>query len=200
MRTIAQEFSKGIFVENPVFRLLLGLCPVLAVSITAFNAFGMGIAATFVLLGSNIVVSAIKDFVPSRVRIPAFILIIATFVTIVDLTLNAFLPDLHEALGIFIPLIVVNCMIMGRAEAFARKNTIGRSIIDALGVGIGFTIALTVLGIVREILGAGTLFGFNIVGTAFEPMGLLASPPGAFIALGVLVALFNVMFKRLGIE
>lgn len=200
MRTIAQEFNKGIFVENPVFKQLLGLCPVLAVTMTAFYGFGMGVAATFVLLGLNIVVAAVKDFIPNRVRIPAFILIKATFVTIVDLTLNAFMPDLHEALGIFIPLIVVNCMILGRAEAFARKNSVGRSIVDALGIGIGFTIALTVLGMVRELFGAGEIFGFNIMGEAFEPMGLFASPPGAFIALGILVALFNVVIKRSGIE
>jgi len=200
MATIGQEFNKGILKENPVMRLLLGMCPILAVSITAFNAFGMGMAALFVLLCSNIVVSLIRNAVPPRVRIPAYILVIATFVTITDMTMNAFLPDLHAALGIFIPLIVVNCMIMGRAEGFARKNTLGRSIIDALGMGIGFTISLTVLGIVRELFGAGTIFGVEIMGTAFEPMGLMASPPGAFIALGVLLGLFNLMYKRLGIQ
>ncbi len=200
MTTISQVFTRGIITENPVFRLLLGLCPVLAVTMTAINGFGMGIAALFVLLCSNIVVSLIRGVVPPRVRIPAFILIIATFVTIVDLVLNAFAPGLHEALGIFIPLIVVNCMIMGRAEAFARKNTLGRSIVDALGMGIGFTLALTVLGIVREVLGMGTAFGVDITGAAFEPMALFASPPGAFIALGILLLLFNLIIKRLGIE
>ncbi len=200
MTTISQVFTKGIIAENPVFRLLLGLCPVLAVTMTAINGFGMGIAALFVLLCSNIVVSLIRGVVPPRVRIPAFILIIATFVTIVDLVLNAFAPGLHEALGIFIPLIVVNCMIMGRAEAFARKNTVGRSIVDALGMGIGFTLALTVLGIVREILGMGTAFGVDITGAAFEPMALFASPPGAFIALGILLLVFNLIIKRLGFE
>ncbi len=200
MTTISQVFTKGIIAENPVFRLLLGLCPVLAVTMTAINGFGMGIAALFVLLCSNIVVSLIRGVVPPRVRIPAFILIIATFVTIVDLVLNAFAPGLHEALGIFIPLIVVNCMIMGRAEAFARKNTVGRSIVDALGMGIGFTLALTVLGIVREILGMGTAFGVDITGSAFEPMALFASPPGAFIALGILLLVFNLIIKRLGFE
>ena len=200
MTTMSQEFSKGIFKQNPVFVQLLGMCPILAVTITAINGFGMGIAAMFVLLCSNIVVSLIRNVVPARVRIPAYILVIATFVTITDLVLNAFMPALHNALGIFIPLIVVNCMIMGRAEGFARKNTLGRSVIDALGVGIGFTLALTVLGIVRELLGAGSIFGANIMGTSFEPMALFASPPGAFIALGILLALFNYTSKKMGIE
>jgi electron transport complex protein RnfE len=198
--TLAQEFSKGIFRENPTFRLLLGMCPTLAVSITAINGFGMGVSALFVLLCSNIVISALKDIIPAKVRIPAYILIIATFVTIVDMVLNAYAAALHEALGIFIPLIVVNCIILGRAEAFARKNTIGRSVIDALGMGIGFTLSLTVLGIIREIFGAGSIFNIQIMGTAFEPMGILATPPGAFITLGVMLGLVNYMFKRLGIE
>ncbi len=200
MSTIAQQFYSGILKENPVFRLLLGMCPVLAVSATAINSLGMGLAATFVLLCSNIVISAVRSYIPSRVRIPSFILVIATFVTIVDMTLNAFLPDLHDALGIFIPLIVVNCMIMGRAEAFARKNAIFRSIVDAIAVGLGFTIALTLLGIVREVLGNGTIFEVNITGTAFEPMIVFATPPGAFIALGVMLALFNYLFKRFNID
>ncbi|MGI6319303.1 MAG: electron transport complex subunit RsxE [Dethiobacteria bacterium] len=200
MTTLAQEFSKGIFRENPTFRLLLGMCPTLAVSITAINGFGMGVSALFVLLCSNIVISALKDIIPAKVRIPAYILIIATFVTIVDMVLNAYAAALHEALGIFIPLIVVNCIILGRAEAFARKNTIGRSVIDALGMGIGFTLSLTVLGIIREIFGAGSIFNIQIMGTAFEPMGILATPPGAFITLGVMLGLVNYMFKRLGIE
>ncbi len=200
MATMTQEFSKGILKENPVFRLLLGLCPVLAVTATAINGFGMGIAATFVMLCSNIVVSLIRNVVPPRVRIPAYILVIATFVTVTDLVLNAFIPSLHAALGIFIPLIVVNCMILGRAEGFARKNNLGRSIIDALGMGVGFTISLTVLGMFRELLGAGTLFDVNITGTAFEPMVVFATPPGAFIALGILLLLFNVIYKKMGIE
>jgi len=198
--TLAQEFSKGIFKENPTFRLLLGMCPTLAVTLTAINGFGMGISALFVLLCSNIVISALKDVIPAKVRMPAYILIIATFVTIVDMVLNAYAPALHEALGIFIPLIVVNCIIMGRAEAFARKNTIGRSVIDALGMGIGFTLSLTVLGIIRELFGAGSFFNIQIMGTAFEPMAVLATPPGAFITLGIMLGLVNYMFKRLGIE
>ena len=200
MTTLAQEFSKGIFKENPTFRLLLGMCPTLAVTLTAINGFGMGISALFVLLCSNIVISALKDVIPAKVRMPAYILIIATFVTIVDMVLNAYAPALHEALGIFIPLIVVNCIIMGRAEAFARKNTIGRSVIDALGMGIGFTLSLTVLGIIRELFGAGSFFNIQIMGTAFEPIAVLATPPGAFITLGIMLGLVNYMFKRLGIE
>ncbi len=200
MTTLTQEFSKGIIKQNPVFVQLLGMCPILAVTITATNGFGMGIASMFVLLSSNIVVSFIRNVVPPRVRIPAYILVIATFVTITDLVLNAFLPSLHAALGIFIPLIVVNCMIMGRAEGFARKNTLGRSVIDALGMGIGFTLALTILGIVRELLGAGSIFGANIMGSSFEPMALFASPPGAFIALGILLAIFNYFYRKFGVQ
>ena len=200
MATLAQEFSKGILKENPVFRLLLGMCPVLAVSVSAINGLGMGLAALFVLLCSNIVVVALRSLIPARVRIPAYILIIATFVTVVDMVMSAYAPELHAALGIFIPLIVVNCIILGRAEGFARKNGIGRSAIDALGMGVGFTLSLTILGIIRELIGAGSLFGFNVMGAAFEPMVLLALPPGAFITLGALLGLFNYLFKRMGIE
>ncbi len=200
MSTLAQEFSKGIFKENPTFRLLLGMCPTLGVTTLAFYGFGMGVSTLFVLLCSNIVISVLRNAIPAKVRIPAYILIIATFVTIVDMVLKAFVPDLHGALGIFIPLIVVNCIILGRAEAFARKNNVGRSIIDALGMGMGFTISLTVLGIIRELFGSGSIFGVNILGTSFQPMGLLSSPPGAFITLGILLGLCNFAFKRLGIE
>ncbi|MGI6308046.1 MAG: electron transport complex subunit RsxE [Dethiobacteria bacterium] len=200
MTTLAQEFSKGIVKENPIFRLILGMCPTLAVSVTALNSLGMGISVIAVLLCSNIVVSAIRNVVPAKVRIPAYIMIIATFVTIVEMVLNAFAPELFEALGIFIPLIVVNCIILGRAEAFARKNTIGRSVVDALGIGLGYTLSLTLLGVIRELFGAGSIFGCPIMGTAFEPMGVLGVAPGAFITLGVLLGLFNYLFKRLGIE
>jgi electron transport complex protein RnfE len=186
--------------ENPVFRLLLGMCPVLAVSVSAINGLGMGLAALFVLLCSNIVVAALRSLIPALVRIPAYILIIATFVTVVDMVMSAYAPELHAELGIFIPLIVVNCIILGRAEGFARKNGIGRSAIDALGMGVGFTLSLTILGIIRELIGAGSLFGFNVMGAAFEPMVLLALPPGAFITLGALLGLFNYLFKRMGIE
>lgn len=200
MTTIAQEFTRGVVKDNPVFRLILGMCPTLAVTTSVVNALGMGVSVIAVLLGSNIVVSAIRNIVPNKVRIPAYIMVIATFVTIVEMTLNAFAPELFEALGIFIPLIVVNCIILGRAEAFARKNTIGRSIIDALGIGIGYTISLTLLGLIRELFGAGCILGYPIMGAAFEPMGVLAVAPGAFITLGILLGLFNYLFKRLGIE
>ena len=200
MTTIAQEFSKGIVQENPVFRLILGMCPTLAVTVSTINALGMGVSVIAVLLCSNIVVSAIRNVVPAKVRIPAYIMVIATFVTLVEMVLNAFAPDLFEALGIFIPLIVVNCIILGRAEAFARKNSIGRSVIDALGIGLGYMLSLTLLGAIRELFGAGTILGYQLLGTAFEPMGVLAVAPGAFITLGVLLGLFNYLFKRWGIE
>ena len=198
MTTLAQEFSKGIVKENPIFRLILGMCPTLAVSVTALNSLGMGISVIAVLLCSNIVVSAIRNVVPAKVRIPAYIMIIATFVTIVEMVLNAFAPELFEALGIFIPLIVVNCIILGSRPL--RKNTIGRSVVDALGIGLGYTLSLTLLGVIRELFGAGSIFGCPIMGTAFEPMGVLGVAPGAFITLGVLLGLFNYLFKRLGIE
>lgn len=200
MTTLTQEFSKGIVQENPVFRLVLGMCPTLAVTVSTMNALGMGISVIIVLLCSNIVVSAVRNVVPAKVRIPAYIMIIATFVTIVEMVLSAFAPELFDALGIFIPLIVVNCIILGRAEAFARKNTIGRSIIDALGIGLGYTLSLTLLGVIRELFGTGSILGYPVMGTAFEPMGVLAVAPGAFITLGILLGLFNYLFKRLGIE
>lgn len=200
MTTLAQEFTRGIVKENPIFRLILGMCPTLAVSTTVINSLGMGISVIVVLLCSNIVISAVRNLIPAKVRIPAYIMIIATFVTLVEMVLNAFAPELFEALGIFIPLIVVNCIILGRAEAFARKNTVGRSIIDALGIGIGYTVSLTILGVIRELFGAGSILGYPIMGTVFEPMGVLAVAPGAFITLGILLGLFNYLFKRFGIE
>ncbi|MGI5875812.1 MAG: electron transport complex subunit RsxE [Dethiobacteria bacterium] len=200
MNAIAQEFTRGIVRENPIFRLVLGMCPTLAVSVTLKNSLGMGFSVLAVLLCSNIVISAVRNIIPDKVRIPAYIMIIATFVTLVEMVLNAFVPELFEALGIFIPLIVVNCILLGRAEAFARKNTIGRSIIDALGIGLGYTISLSLLASIRELFGAGTIFGYQVLGTTFEPMGILAVAPGAFITLGILMGLFNYLFKRLGIE
>ena len=186
-----QNFLKGIIKENPVFVMLLGMCPTLGVTSSAFNGLGMGIATLFVLLMSNIVVSLVKSQIPSKVRIPAFIIIIASFVTIVEMVLEAFIPFLYEQLGIFIPLIVVNCLILGRAEAFASKNSVFSSIIDALGMGIGFVIALTVLGIAREILGSGSLFGLKFVSENANTFILFILPPGAFIALAYLTVLFN---------
>ncbi len=186
-----ENFFKGIIKDNPVFVMLLGMCPTLGVTSTAFNGLGMGIATLFVLLMSNLVVSIIKSQIPSKVRIPAFIIIIASFVTIVEMVLEAYIPFLFEQLGIFIPLIVVNCLILGRAEAFASKNNIMSSIIDALGMGIGFTIALTILGAVREILGSGSIFDLRFVSEDANTFILFILPPGAFIALAYLTVLFN---------
>lgn len=186
-----QVFLKGIIKENPVFVMLLGMCPTLGVTSSAFNGLGMGIATLFVLLMSNIVVSMVKSQIPAKVRIPAFIIIIASFVTIVEMVLEAFIPFLYEQLGIFIPLIVVNCLILGRAEAFASKNSVMSSILDALGMGIGFVIALTVLGAVREVLGSGSIFEFKFVSEDANTFILFILPPGAFIALAYLSVLFN---------
>ena len=186
-----QNFLKGIIKENPIFVMLLGMCPTLGVTSSAYNGLGMGIATLFVLLMSNIVVSLVKSQIPSKVRIPAFIIIIASFVTIVEMILEAFIPFLYEQLGIFIPLIVVNCLILGRAEAFASKNNLSASIFDALGMGLGFVLALTVLGAVREVLGSGSLFGLSFVPENANTFILFILPPGAFIALAYLTVLFN---------
>jgi electron transport complex protein RnfE len=182
-----QNFTKGFIKENPVFVLLLGLCPALGVTTSAINGLGMGLATTFVLVMSNLVVSIIKKLIPSKVRIPSFIVIIASFVTIVDLTMNAYLPSLHKELGLFIPLIVVNCLVLGRAEAFASKNNIGSSLIDGMGMGLGFSLALMLLGAVREILGSGAIFGITLIEGDLMLAFVLA--PGAFIGLGYLIAL-----------
>ncbi len=186
-----QNFLKGIIKENPVFVMLLGMCPTLGVTSSALNGLGMGVATLFVLLMSNIVVSLIKKQIPSKVRIPAFIIVIASFVTIVEMVLEAFIPFLYEQLGIFIPLIVVNCLILGRAEAFASKHNLFSSIIDALGMGLGFVIALTVLGATREILGNGSVFEVKFVSEDANTFILFILPPGAFIALAYLAAIFN---------
>ncbi|MRX62640.1 RnfABCDGE type electron transport complex subunit E [Maribacter sp. RZ05] len=186
-----QNFLKGIVKENPIFVMLLGMCPTLGVTSSAFNGFGMGVATLFVLLMSNTVVSLVKSQIPSKVRIPAFIIIIASFVTIVEMVLEAFIPFLYEQLGIFIPLIVVNCLILGRAEAFASKNDLKSSVLDALGMGLGFVLALTVLGITREILGNGSIFDYKFVSEDANTFILFILPPGAFIALAYLSILFN---------
>lgn len=188
-----QNFLKGIIKENPVFVMLLGMCPTLGVTSSAMNGLGMGVATLFVLLMSNIVVSLIKKQIPAKVRIPAFIIIIASFVTIVEMVLEAFIPFLYEQLGIFIPLIVVNCLILGRAESFASKQNFYSSVIDALGMGIGFVIALTLLGATREILGNGSLFEMKFVAENANTFILFILPPGAFIALAYLAAVFNKM-------
>jgi len=191
-----QHFIKGIVKENPVFVMLLGMCPALGVTSSAFNGLGMGVATLFVLLMSNLVVSLIKTQIPNKVRIPAFIIIIASFVTVVEMVLEAYLPFLYEQLGIFIPLIVVNCLILGRAEAFASKNKLFSSILDALGMGLGFTIALTALGATREILGSGSLFDIKFVGEDAHTFILFILPPGAFIALAYLAVLFNKLIPK----
>lgn len=189
-----KNFTKGFIKENPVFVLLLGLCPVLGVTTSAINGLGMGLATTFVLVGSNSVVSIIKNFIPDKVRIPAFIVVIASFVTIVELVMQAYLPALFEQLGLFIPLIVVNCIVLGRAEAFASKNSISSSVIDGLGMGLGFSFALTLLGGVREILGSGALFSIKFIES--DAMLVFVLAPGAFIALGYLIALINRLNKK----
>jgi electron transport complex protein RnfE len=188
---LIQDFTKGLWKENAVFKLLLGMCPVLAVTTSAVNGLGMGLATTFVLVCSNIVVALLRKLIPSKVRIPAFIIVIASFVTVVQLSMEAWVYDLYQALGIFIPLIVVNCLILGRAEAFASKNPVSRSIFDGLGMGLGFTLALFVLGSVREIFGSGALLGFTLFGSGYQPMLLMILPPGAFITLGLLLAAMN---------
>lgn len=192
-----KEFVKGFWSENPIFRLVLGLCPTLAVTTTAENGIAMGLAATFVLVCSNTVISSIRSIIPKKVRIPAFIVTIATFVTIVDLVMNGYFHPLHKSLGLFIPLIVVNCIILGRAEAFASKNSVAMSVVDGLGMGIGFTISLIVIGSIRELLGNGTVFGLSVFGGSYIPLLLMILPPGAFIILGVLLGLMNHVEIRL---
>ncbi len=189
--SVTKEFIKGFYKENPVFRILLGLCPTLATSNSLQNAIGMGAAATFVLFCSNSIVSLIRKGVPNKIRIPIYIVIIATFVTITDLVMAAFAPALHKALGIFVPLIVVNCIILGRAEAFAGKNNVYLSAVDGIGMGLGFTFALTMIAVVRELFGSGTLAGIPIFGANFEPMLILILAPGAFITLGLFIGFFN---------
>lgn len=183
------NFTKGFIKDNPVFTLLLGLCPTLAVTASAENGLGMGLATTFVLVSSNTVVSLIKRFIPDKVRIPAFIVIIASFVTIVELVMQAYVPALFDALGIFIPLIVVNCLVLGRAEGFASKQKVGSSIIDGVGMGLGFTFALFLLGSIREILGAGAWLGMKFV--SGDAILVFILSPGAFIVLGYLIAFIN---------
>lgn len=194
-KTSQDNLSKGIFRENPVFVMLLGMCPTLGVTTSAFNGLGMGFATLFVLILSNAAVSLFKKFIPDGVRIPAFIVIIASFVTIIDMLMAAYIPTLHQALGIYIPLIVVNCLILGRAEAFASKNDLLESVLDAVGMGLGFTIALFLLGSMRELLGAGSWLGFSLWSVG-ESLLLFIMPPGAFLALGALIAGFNKLRGR----
>ncbi len=189
-----QNFSKGFFKENAVFVMLLGMCPTLAVTSSAINGLGMGLATTFVLVMSNIVISLIKNLIPNKVRIPTFIVVIASFVTVVDLVMAGFAPALHEQLGIFIPLIVVNCVVLGRAEAFASRNNVFSSILDGLGMGLGFAMALTILGSVRELLGNYSFFGMKFINT--DGILVFILPPGAFIALGFLIAFINRVVRK----
>ncbi|HAN95725.1 MAG: electron transport complex subunit E [Limnochordia bacterium] len=196
MARLWKNFVNGLWNENPTFRIMIGLCPVLAVTTEAINGIGMGLATTFVLVCSSALVSLLRKVIPEKVRIPAYIVVIATFVTIVDLFMNAYLPDLHQVLGLFIPLIVVNCIVLGRAEAFASKNSVVSSILDGLGMGLGFTWALTVLAAVRELLGSGSIFGWKLAADGATTIGVMSLPPGAFITLGILMALMNMIAAR----
>lgn len=194
--TLGREFLKALWQNNAVFRLLLGLCPALAVTTSAENGLGMGLATTFVLVCSNIVVSSLRKVIPAKVRIPSFIVVIASFVTVVQLCMEAYFYDLYKALGIFIPLIVVNCLILGRAEAFASKNRLFPAVVDGVGMGLGFTLALFVLGAVRELFGSGALLGYSVFGPDYQPLLLMILPPGAFIAMGLLLAVMNKLDAR----
>ncbi len=194
---LLKVLKNGILNENPTFRLVLGMCPTLAVTTSAVNGIGMGAAATFVLLGSNIVISLLRNFIPDKVRIPAFIVVICTFVTMVQLVMQAFLPALYESLGMFIPLIVVNCIILARAEAFASKNSVIASAVDGLGMGIGFTLALTIIGVIREIIGSGSIFGISIMPESYEPMLIFVLAPGGFITLGLVLGIINAITNRI---
>jgi Na+-translocating ferredoxin:NAD+ oxidoreductase subunit E len=187
-------FLNGFIKENPTFVLILGMCPTLATTSSAINGLSMGLATTFVLLGSNVVISLIKNIIPGNVRIPAYVVVIATFVTVVEMSMQAYLPALYESLGLFIPLIVVNCIVLGRAEAFAAKNNVFKSALDGLGMGLGFSMALTMLGSIREILGTGKVFGLTLYPEKYG-MLLFVLAPGAFIALGYLIAVMNKLKK-----
>jgi len=189
-------FKNGIIDENPTFRLVLGTCPTLAITTSAINGIGMGLATTAVLIGSNVVISLLRKFIPGKVRMPAFVTVIAGFVTIVQMLLKAYVPALDKALGIYIPLIVVNCIIMARAESFASKNPVLDSAVDGLGMGIGFTLAITAIGSVREILGNGSIFGFRLLGESASPALAMILPPGGFLVFGLAIGLVNLLTNR----
>lgn len=189
-------FFNGLIKENPTFVLMLGMCPTLAVTTGVINGIGMGLSTTAVLICSNIVISLLRKFIPNKIRIASYIVIVAGFVTVVEMLLKAYLPSLSQSLGIYIPLIVVNCIILGRAEAFASKNTVVASAGDGLGMGLGFTCALALIGSVREILGAGTFAGISLFGSGFQPMSIMILPPGAFLTLGILIAIINSITKK----
>ena len=190
------ELKKGILMENPLFAQVLGVCPALATTTSLANALGMGAAFSLVLIFSNLAISALKSFIPDQVRIPCYIVVIASLVTITEMLMNALVPDIYAALGIFIPLIVVNCIILGRAEAFASKNALWPSFLDAVGMGLGFTLALSFVASIRELLGAGTLLGLPILGSSYQPILLMVLPPGAFITMGFLCAGINYLKQR----
>lgn len=192
----SKEIVRGIVKDNPTFSLVLGMCPTLAVTTAAINGIGMGLATLLVLTASNVIISLIRDFVPGKIRIPIFVVVIATFTTIVDLVMAAFVPDLHKVLGLYIPLIVVNCIILQRAEAYASKNKPLMSMADGIGEGLGFTLALTLLGSIRELLGAGSVFGWSVFGAGFQPMTLMVLAPGGFITLGLLIGIIQHLRSR----
>ncbi|MBQ3673133.1 MAG: electron transport complex subunit E [Paludibacteraceae bacterium] len=195
MNNALKTFTNGILKENPTFVLVLGMCPTLATTTSAVNGMAMGLATLFVLICSNVVISLLKNLIPDKVRIPAFIVVIATFVTIVQLVMQAYLPGIYDVLGLFIPLIVVNCIVLGRAEAFAAKNSVGLSALDGLGMGLGFTLALTILGALREFLGSGSIFGWNVYSDHYASL-IFVLAPGAFICLAYLMAIFNKLQKK----
>ena len=195
-KTNMTVIKNGLIDENPTFIQLLGMCPTLAVTTSLINAIGMGLSATFVLICSNLAISLVRKIIPDKIRIASYIAIIATFVSIIEMLLKAYLPSLSSALGLFIPLIVVNCIILARAESFASKNKPLPSALDGLGMGLGFTLGLSVLGAVREILGAGTLLGFDIFGGHYDPAVMFILPPGAFLVLGIILAIFNVVKNK----
>lgn len=195
MNNLIKEFAKGIIKENPTFVLALGLCPTLAVSVSVVNGIGMGLASTFVIVCSNVIIAAIKNLIPGKIRIPCYIVIIAAFVTITELALKAYFPPLNRALGIYVPLIVVNCIVLGRAEAFASKNTVAASLFDGLGMGAGFTIALVMISAIRELLGSGKICGLTVI-PDFQPALLIGMPAGALLVIGLLLGFFNMIKGR----
>jgi electron transport complex protein RnfE len=196
MLQLVKDFVNGLWNENPIFRMVIGICSALAVTTAAQNGIAMGLALTFVLTCSSILISLLRNIIPSKVRIPCYIIVIATFTTVVDLAMKAYFPSLYEVMGLFIPLIVVNCIVLARAEAFASKAGLTRSIADALGMGLGYTWAITLISIIREILGSGTVFGINVVGEEATRWVIMILPPGAFIVMGILVGLMNLITRK----
>lgn len=197
---LKQVMSNGFLASNPTFRLVLGMCPTLAVTTTMFNGIGMGLATTFVLVASNLIVSLLRKIIPDKVRIPAYIMIIATFVTVVEMLMSKFLPDLYDSLGVFIALITVNCIVLARAEAFASQNPVLDSVADGLSMGLGFTCSIAVLGMIRELLGSGKILGFTVLGEWFPSLSIFTSPAGGFLMLGLLMALFNFIYARVAFK